>query len=569
MAAKNIVEVQFNKKGHFWLDSGLVGFIKMLETVDLGNVCVNLKDQENCIILSGVQKDVEKLLYKVYDKMVDEYYNLSTKKQKDNLSSYNFYYDEEKDEFISFPKKKSIGIAEMIYNKAPRPTGTSIKWKEEVDREIYINGNLVKKKRFILPDEKAHLQKRMDAFLDAHGLKVTTSGLLVNGPNAVKPKITINLSKKRANKNCYLCGEKSSKLEDANQTIFPLITGTSGVLSFNPSAGKPEKICWKCSYLGKFVPVNGFYMYQGDNLFAFLPYSASLKKMLDSYDKLCEIRDRDADPNLYKNFQHNLGGYFQHLFEVTFAFFYNLYERLAERNISDEYREGVSNIASILKIFLDDTPLEFFIIHTKKAKDTFLGKMFWPYRDTTYFYRLIDILENSADIDIKSAMACLVDHSQLKNEAKTLVRNRILERILRRQSILDLVEYFVFHADVSYFTPLMEMALVYQSLLKEGDSVYKDEQEAAVKLGRSIGMAVANSENGKKGDLFALRKARRKVDFLEQLNRLQFKLGNDLIIISDVYEGKLTDENFMEFKQFCMIAALNSYYYALSKKNKK
>ena len=84
-------------------------------------------------------------------------------------------------------------------------------------------------------------------------------------------------------------------------------------------------------------------------------------------------------------------------------------------------------------------------------------------------------------------------------------------------------------------------------------------------------MAVAKSDNGKKGDLFALRKTRRKVDFLEQLNRLQFKLGSDFVVPSDVYEGKLTDDNFQEFKQFCMIAALNSYNYVKSgeKTNKK
>jgi len=92
----------------------------------------------------------------------------------------------------------------------------------------------------------------------------------------------------------------------------------------------------------------------------------------------------------------------------------------------------------------------------------------------------------------------------------------------------------------------------------------REEQDAAVVLGRRIGMAVAKSENGKKGDLFALRKARKKVDFLEQINRLQFKLGNELIVPADVYEGKLNDNNFQEFKQFCMIAALNSFNAATS-----
>lgn len=99
--------------------------------------------------------------------------------------------------------------------------------------------------------------------------------------------------------------------------------------------------------------------------------------------------------------------------------------------------------------------------------------------------------------------------------------------------------------------------------------VFKEEQEAAVSLGKCIGRAVGNSDRGKKGDLFALRKCRRKVDFLEQLNRLQFRLGEDFLIPKEVYEGKLTDDNFHEFKQFCMVAALNTYNAVISEKNKK
>ena len=89
-----------------------------------------------------------------------------------------------------------------------------------------------------------------------------------------------------------------------------------------------------------------------------------------------------------------------------------------------------------------------------------------------------------------------------------------------------------------------------------------EEQEVAVALGKRVGMVVG--ENGKKGDLFALRKARRKTDFLNELSRLQFKY--QLTIPPDVYGGKLTDANFVEFKQFCMIAALNSFYAATHSK---
>lgn len=111
--------------------------------------------------------------------------------------------------------------------------------------------------------------------------------------------------------------------------------------------------------------------------------------------------------------------------------------------------------------------------------------------------------------------------------------------------------------------------MIYEEEIRKGDSMTKEEQDTAVALGRRVGTAVARSEGGKKGDLFALRKVRKKVDFLEQINRLQFKLGSDFVVPADLYEGKLTEQNFDEFKQFCMIAALNSYNAAMNESKKQ
>jgi len=560
MGKNNLIEVVFPKLGHFWLDSGLVGLIKTLEVVNPNEISFEISNNE--LKLVGNAEDIQTYLEKTYDLLIEKYYNLSTKKQKEDTISYNFYYDSVNDTFLSFPKRKSVGIAEIIYNKAPRPTGGSIKWLEKVDKEIEVNSRKVKRKRGILPEEYTHLQDRLDEFLDRNGLNVTTSGLLLDGPNAVKPKVKIRVDNKKTKGQCYLCGSNASTLDEANQTIFPFITGSSGVLSFNSEAGKPEKVCWKCSLLGKFVPVNGFYYSQGDHLYSFLPYSSSLEKMYDAFDALQDAKYED--PNLFRNFEHPLGSYYQHPFEVTFAFLYTLYDKFSTHQTNEVDGEVEFDIGVILKLAVDKSSLEFAVVHTKKEGNTFSGKMIWPFRETVYFYKLIKEIEEKTITSMQKPLNYLVNYTEKKNENKTLIRNRVCERILKKQTILDLVEKHVFHADLDYFKPLFEMLLVYELLIKEEDKVYKEEQKAAVNLGRRIGMAVGKSDSGKKGDLFALRKSRRKVDFLEQLNRLQFKLGSDFIIPSDVYEGKLTDGNFQEFKQYSMIAALNSYNFAKS-----
>ncbi|MBF7084687.1 hypothetical protein IT084_17240 [Desulfallas sp. Bu1-1] len=405
----------------------------------------------------------------------------------------------------------------------------------------------------------------MDEFLNENELDITTAGLLVDGPYAVRPKVNIKAGPepKKIKGYCYFCGHPFDTFEEATQTTFPLITGTSGVLSFNSMAQKPEKVCWKCSFLGKFVPVNGFYYTSGDDIFAFFPYSSSLEKMLDVFAPLHEAEYQD--PNYYRNFDNILEGYFYHTFEVTFSFLYTLYKKVLLHQKGEE-KPTVLDWERFYALTVNKAPLEFYTMHARKEGNTFSVKTLWPFRETVYFYRLLDQVEKSG-VSMKEVMRLLVDFQQ-KNENTTLMRNRICERILKKKSILDQVEVFVYRAEKNYIKPIVDFLVIYEPEVRKDDSMTREEQDAAVALGRRIGMAVAKSEDGKKGDLYALRKARKKVDFLEQINRLQFKLGSEFVVPADVYEGKLNDENFIEFKQFCMIAALNSFNAATAEAKK-
>ncbi len=567
----NSVEITFPKLNHFWLDSGLLGLSVLID--ETGNTIEKVVD-DNGLTLRGTESDIKATLKRVYDLLTSWYYDTSTKKQIDDESSYNFYYDSEKGSFTAFPKKKTVGIAKLIFNKAPRPKRSSVKWADiiketkindqwvPIGKETKTTKGQVTRIRHILPPSYKHLQKPMDEFLDKLGLTVTTSGLLVDGPNAVQPNVTIPKSLSGAAKGtCYLCGEESNVLEEIGQTIFPFITGSSGLLNFNTQCGKPEKVCWKCAFIVKFVPVTGFYFTQGDDLFAFFPYSISFLKMVDTYAPLQDARYKD--PNLLKNFQHPLGfekyadGYFQKPFEVALAFLYTLYRKVLLHCKADGEEDSL-DWDRMCGLVTANAPLEFIVVHAESKGQTYMGKMIWPFRDSVYFFRLMENLEHSG-VNIKEVMRLLIDFSR-KGANRTLSRNRVCERILKKQSILGLIESHVFSSDTTFIKPLADFVVKYEPIIrKEEQTMTMDAQEAAVALGRRIGMTVG--ENGKKGDLFALRKARRKTDFLNELNRLQFKCG--LIVPHEVYEGKLTDLNFVEFKQFCMIAALNSFYAAI------
>lgn len=546
------VEITFPKLNHFWLDSGLLGLNIMLNEVDSS---IDKTSNEGGLTLKGTEVEIQEALKKAYDLLIKRYYNTSTKNQKEEMAG--FFYDTNDNSIKRFPKKQLAGIPALLYGENQIfQFNKGIKWKNKTQHK--------------LPEEYSNIQSVVDVFLQSTGIKSSTSVLLIDSPYEFRPKLeNINLQMKQPKGRCFLCGgEVYGKTREITKGTYPFITSSSGFKTFNSMGSSAENVCWKCDYISKFIPVNSFYLIiknkKKEDLFAFFPYSVSFEKMLNVYKPLQDAKYED--PNLFKNFQHPLGfenyadGYFQKPFEVAFAFLYTLYRKVLLHQESDE--EGsVLDWEEMCDLTISRAPLEFVVLYAESKGQTSMGKMVWPFRDSVYFFRLIENIEKSK-INIKEVMRLLIDFSQ-KNDNRTIVRNRACERILKKQSILDLIESHIFSAEISYITPLFEFVIKYEPIIREeGNAMTIDAQEAAVTLGKRIGMTVA--ENGKKGDLFALRKARRKTDFLNELNRLQFKCK--LVVPPDIYEGKLTDSNFIEFKQFCMIAALNSFYAATQPK---
>jgi hypothetical protein len=213
----------------------------------------------------------------------------------------------------------------------------------------------------------------------------------------------------------------------------------------------------------------------------------------------------------------------------------------------------------LYEVVLSKAPLEFFVVYTEALGETQMGKMVWPFQDSVYFFRLTDQLEKHG-VKIKEVMQKMVDYEQPKNENKTLMRNQFCERILKKQSVVDLAERHAFHISKSNnanIRPIFDFVVNYEPILKEGGaSMDQVAIDTAVSLGKRIGASIANARDGKKGDLFALRKARKIEDFLNEVNRVQFKYS--LSVPTEIFTN-LNQKTFVEFKQFCMISALNTF----------
>lgn len=560
---QEIMELRFPKLNHFWFDSGILGLYRTATNiVNSENAGVKISIASNGIIFEGAMSSIHKLLEEAYWSLLYKHYNRSNTNQIQRNEG--FYFDSGANSFCRFPKVESTPIAKLLRPKYAQPLDdlSSVKYEDA--------------KKYKLPEGHESLQKELDAFLDEiekrEGKKLPPTGskLLVNGKNAYQPKVEIQSLFKAAKtkgKNCFICGDDKIKLVNSSG-LFPFLSGPDGSLSFNTLGSSPQDVCCKCAFVGKFVPVNGFYWCNTKprneiDMRLFFPYSSDLTKMNSVYGAF-HAAEFD-DPNLFRNFEHELGGYFQRPYELTFAFLHTIYvktlkDKKTDSETEDENATVEFDYTKLYDLTLSTASLEFMVIATESLGDTQMGKMIWPFQDSVYFFRLMNSMENSG-IRLKDVMRKFVDVEQSKNENKTLVRNRVCERILKKQSILDLVEQHVFHMCKSKnenISQINEFLLHYEAILKEGGKgMDQTGVDAAVKLGKRIGNIIAKAENGKKGDLFALRKTRKIEDFLNEVNRVQFKYN--ISVPTEIYDGYLNRETFGEFKQFCMIAALNAF----------
>ena len=542
------IQLDFPVYHQYWMDSGLLGFYSLAKSAQENYAGVILSADDSGVHLEGTEENLQKFLEDVYQTLLNDYYNTSSPKQIEENAG--FYYDSQKDEFVRFPKVQSMGIASIIYSKALSPTASSVAYLKEKDGATRKNQ---------LPVEYAHLQERFDDFLSTNSLKAEGATFLIDGRNAYQPKVTIAVSpKKRQNaKPCYLCGCDSRPTAEVSGTVFPLITSSEGIMSFNSGCKSPFSVCNQCEYISKFVPVTGYYSQNDTDYYVFLPYSHSFSKMLEVYQILEAAKKYDA--SRYRNYEELLGGYFQKPFEQFFSFLYTVYQRTCTTGSSDE-EEGEMDFEELCNINLSKAPLSYYVLHFHSLGKTLAGKLVWNFTEAVYIFRLFSKL-NECGIRIRDVMLNLIDRTQTKNENKTLVRNRVCERILTKQPVADLIYQFVYHVSRSeqrYIKPLAEFAETYEKLLYEDDIMKQELINSAVSLGKTIGLTVGEQGKKGKGDLFRLKKARKTSDFLNEISRIQMKYG--VSVTKSVYEsGELLDENFAEFKQFCMIAALNSF----------
>src|SRR5207249_1499866 len=107
---------------------------------------------------------------------------------------------------------------------------------------------------------------------------------------------------------------------------FPLFGGTR---SFVSGMDENLRIGWQTDFVGKLVPAVAFFFQQNEDLHLFFPEANTLQRVNEMADTLAGMLS--LEPNLFRNFELELGGYFQGRSEIALAFLHRVFVKVSQQ----------------------------------------------------------------------------------------------------------------------------------------------------------------------------------------------------------------------------------------------
>jgi hypothetical protein len=488
------VAIEFPRTGNPWIDAGIVGLYRVLHakssyvdppaeyddrTISSFPGLDAAELASDRLTITGSADQIQACLEAAYDRLVATYFNISSKKQREDKRTYNFYLDSSTQEFVTFPKRKAAGAALLLFDKAARPSREQQEWGRAPDargKAQRIPGKM--------PPNLTRLQEKLDRFLSESGLKAgPPAGLLIDGPNQVRPKVEIRVTDHSAKSKalCFLSGVPASTFVEAKETAFPLLGGSR---SFINGAADWPRMGWKIDLVGKFVPATAFFYQQGEDIHIFFPDSNDLRRIDELAGRLAPMMQ--LEPNLFRNFDLPLGSYLQRRSEVALAFLHRVFVELSKEKAVERARLDEA-IASQTVLEPDEEELvvvepgepgtqtaespppisfeavfdalrrrgevSFTIVSAFKKGNVWMARDFTTFRDVDRLARLFEAMQRRIVMksgrgrlvcDPRKLFHALVDF-ETNVESRTLLRDNFCEAVLRPESVLALLERHAFH----------------------------------------------------------------------------------------------------------------------------
>lgn len=570
------IEYKIRFRCHWWFDAGIAAFYYIARArkkcIKWSGVVVDA--ESDGIVITAPEELLKPFVDACYEKLVSYWWNVSSDKQIESKEV--VLYDRDKDALLCVPRRKPTPVAALSVAGGSSWRADGLDWLSLSDV----------------------MKKRVGAFCEENKKELWGSKkkLVYEQPVCHSKIETFPVRGKK--QTCSVCGREMVCC-DVNQTAFPLFSSKSAALTFNPGLGNPDLICWECDMLGKFAVHAAHYKVNDASKQIMQITSANLKSLIKAHEIIGlsgTIRIFDPNTLYYRNFgkKKTILEWAMLPYEVMWGFYLASYEAILNNQIERSNDSDISSCYDFEEDLLEYASAIGIVMMSLEDKGkTFITKDLINFNDSSYIFRLIKYIKDSAakTDEFKREThkffdLMFIDFNFIQNQQKKydpmngMYRNQIFQNIFAKRSILSNVEQFVFKKSlieeypylgrILFLTKLYECAINSRDTESEGGrGMTKEQVEIAAKLGSQLVISakkilmddVKDKDKLKalKGSLFSLRKTRTAVDFLEQINRFQFRYG--IVVNSDICKGILEDESvkFEDFKAYCMISALNSY----------
>ena len=175
-SADEVVTLEFLRTGNPWVDAGIVGLSRVLRRKPSYLKSVPEQDdadafpqvsfddlREDRLVITGPTDRVQACLEWAYDRLIEQYYNVSSQKQQ--RKEEGFFFDSRSGQFVRYAKKRPVGAALLLFDKKAKATDGQVEWKTFADKKT-----APKRKAPLLPCSQL-LQAALDDFLVREGLQ--------------------------------------------------------------------------------------------------------------------------------------------------------------------------------------------------------------------------------------------------------------------------------------------------------------------------------------------------------------------------------------------------------------
>lgn len=260
------MEYKIDVRNHWWFDGGIAGLYFIADRVkrEKGFGKINIDFDSTSLYFKGESIEAIRAFLKAcYENLASEYWNVSTKEQKERNEL--VFYNPETEEFSLGAKRQATPVVSNFVK------GTS--WKAEG-----IN--------YAEMDEK--LRESTSNYLKETGRKLwgKQEKLLYSSPVSHAELIILPEENSKNCSVCSICGKNTRHVNNISQPSFLLFASSNAAKSFHTQGKKPAKICWECELISRFTMETISYKKEGTSLSVLLLNSSNLKQNIDNQRKI-------------------------------------------------------------------------------------------------------------------------------------------------------------------------------------------------------------------------------------------------------------------------------------------